>query len=820
MKIGRELSLPAEKFEPLRDEVIACLALPDLELRGRVITQPPGVIAAAFDSTMTRYALRFRDGTISVRRLSDDQEVATFAARCDREFWVFRFSPDGRYLASTDVPGHALTVWDVDRRTVAVHDPGPVGPQVRFSPDGRRIVLVRQGKLLDYDLATGRLDRTWPDRASDLAFRPDGTQIAVIDNESKPPACRILEAESGRLVQKFDLRASADWAAWSPDGHTLATPCHDMKIDLWDTTTGIRRATLEGHTNNGMNAAFHPDGTLLASNDFDGRLRLWDPILGRPVLSLTGGSGPEFSRDGRIVVSLEDGLTTYQVDPALEYRTFAHASRERMDYMRPSIRHDGRLLAVGTNQGVILWDLAHGTELAFLPIGNAWHLMFEPSGDLITSGSAGVQRWSIRLDPDQGRLEIGPPRRLGNFPPSDCGIDEDRSGRIMALAYHSHVHVLTPEHAFLVSPLDDCRGVAVSPDGKWLATASFARGAQVWSIVDGTKMAELPIDTNGGTVLFSADGKWLLAGGRVWEVGTWREARPISHGDGFSPDGRLVVAVDPSQMIRLVEIATGRTLARLESPDLCGQRGVAFSPHGSRLVVTTNDPPAAHVWDLRAIRRRLAAMGLDWDAPPYPGTDPAAETSRGFSNIVVDLGPFKPDLQSLLKQAGQLEQSGDVGGAIDRLRQAVRVSPNYAEAHNNLAWLLLTKAHRDFDEALRYARRAVELEPGEQLSLNTLGVALYRTGRFAEAIETLEKSQAAGKGRLAAFDHFFLAMAHYRLNQFEQARDRWKQADRWFEAHRKNLPPQYLKELTAFRAEAQAVLFGAELPDDVFAKPR
>ena len=48
-------------------------------------------------------------------------------------------------------------------------------------------------------------------------------------------------------------------------------------------------------------------------------------------------------------------------------------------------------------------------------------------------------------------------------------------------------------------------------------------------------------------------------------------------------------------------------------------RGLAasFSPDGSRLVVTTNDGPAVHVWDLRAIRRHLAEMGLDWDAPAF-----------------------------------------------------------------------------------------------------------------------------------------------------------------------------------------------------------
>ena len=257
----------------------------------------------------------------------------------------------------------------------------------------------------------------------------------------------------------------------------------------------------------------------------------------------------------------------------------------------------------------------------------------------------------------------------------------------------------------------------------------------------------------------------------------------------FSRDGRLMVVFDTSRLLRVVETETGRTLARLESPDSCNASWAIFSPDGSRLVFSSNDGPAVHVWDLRRIRRRLVEMGLDWDAPPLPETDPAAETSRGLSNIVVDPGPYKPELFPLLAQAAKLELSGDVGGAIDRLRQAVRVSPDYAPAQNNLAWLLLTApgADRNLDEAIRHARRAVELQPGEQVSLNTLGVALYRAGRFADAIETLEKSLAAGKGRLAAFDLFFLAMAHHRLGHVDQARSRLDEARRWMDARRKIL---------------------------------
>ena len=72
------------------------------------------------------------------------------------------------------------------------------------------------------------------------------------------------------------------------------------------------------------------------------------------------------------------------------------------------------------------WPAARSSP--FLPIGNAWHLMFEASGDLITSGSIGVQRWPIQLDPDRGEFRIGPPRQLP-LPAGLAGLPRtDRAG--------------------------------------------------------------------------------------------------------------------------------------------------------------------------------------------------------------------------------------------------------------------------------------------------------------------------------------------------------------------------------------------------------
>ncbi len=449
---------------------------------GRAIEQPAATEKCCFDPGRNRYALRLVSGRMIVRRVSDDQEVACFEAGAGSDVPVFLFSPDGRYLATSRFPGYGLTVWDVDRDTIALAEPGPVGgTAVRFSPDSRRIALARRdGEILIYDLETRRPRRLGADLGilRDLAFRPDGLQLAVTTRGTAPPKCHILRVDSAQVIRTIPLRSISS-VAWSPDGATLAMGGDDFKIDLWDARSGIPTARLEGSTNRGLHATFHPAGTLLASACWDGRLRLWDAVLGRAVLSVVGSDPAGHSSlvlgpNGQIVLQSEGRLTTYEVDPVLEYRSFAHVSGEPMHYQRPSIRRDNRLLAVGSEEGVTLWDLARGTECAFLPIGRAWHVMFESNGDLLTSGPTGLRRWPFRLDAERGEFRIGPPSDLP-FSKKSGQFDEDRTGRIIAAARNTHAEVRISGRSTQIKPLDECRYVAVSPDGEWLATGSHHR---------------------------------------------------------------------------------------------------------------------------------------------------------------------------------------------------------------------------------------------------------------------------------------------------------------------------------------------------------
>jgi WD40 repeat protein/tetratricopeptide (TPR) repeat protein len=891
-----------ERFDLPRDEAIACMALPDMRKTGRVIGRPPGVVLVAFDPSMTRYALRFRDGMIQVKNVDDDREIARFQARGDREIFVFGFSPDSRYLATTHFPGNALTVWDVNRQAVALEDPGPVPwRSAKFSPDSRRIALCHEnGALLVYDLASGRPSRRGRVPAADgLAFRGDGAQIAVTSNDPKNASCHILEVETGRVVRSFPRAADGGVAvAWSPDGTTLATARDDKKVYLWDPASGVRKATLEGSTSFIINMGFHPAGTLLASNGWEDRLRLWDTVLGRPVLSLTANHSPtssEFSQDGRIVISLEDKLTTFEVDPALEYRSYTHAADPPLGAGRASIRRDGRLLAAGTYRGVLLWDLASGRELAFLPIGFAGNLMFDASGNLLTSGDVGVRRWPVRLDPARSEFRIGPPTQLP-LPAGWGEIAEDASGQVVALAHLGDAHVLTPERPFQVGPLDDCRHVSVSPDGQWVATGSFARGAQVWRVHDAARMADLPTDS-ATWVAFSPDGKWLMTSPpcRLWTIGTWREAEQKIGGSGhcFSPDGRLVAVVDATRAIRLVEAETGRTVAKLESPDSCDVNRATFSPDGSHLVVTTNQDPALHVWDLRAMRRRLVKMGLDSDAPAFVDDDAASPNLPPLPPLVVDYGPLAGEIQDFTesaetliarytarldndpndteayrRRAHALVDRNRLQEAIDDFTSALRGKPDDARLWasrgrafehlkqydlaiadleaalardpdqqmarlylvlccNNRAQELSTgpRSARDPQRVAFLARRAIELSSGQALSLNSLGVAEYRAGRYAQAITTLEQSLAAGSGQSDAFDLFFLAMAHHQLGHREEARGCYERAVRWLDRFQTYKANEKLNtfwnelEIRYLRSEAEAlILYDPIFPADPFAR--
>src|SRR5262249_8585047 len=125
------------------------------------------------------------------------------------------------------------------------------------------------------------------------------------------------------------------------------------------------------------------------------------------------------------------------------------------------------------------------------------------------------------------------------------------------------------------------------------------------------------------------------------------------------------------------------------------------------------------------------------------------------------IADFTAALKASLNNAHLLASRGSAAANLGRLDDALadweaarRLKLDQTELEslalfsNNMAWTLSAgpTSHRDPARALNLAQQAVKMAPDRAIYLNTLGIALYRAGQFAEAVATLEKSLAAGKG--------------------------------------------------------------------------
>ena len=106
------------------------------------------------------------------------------------------------------------------------------------------------------------------------------------------------------------------------------------------------------------------------------------------------------------------------------------------------------------------------------------------------------------------------------------------------------------------------------------------------------------------------------------------------------------------------------------------------------------------------------------------------------------------------------------------------VRERLAIACNNRAWELLIgpdQSRKPF-LALALARRAVALTQGKPDHLNTLGLALYRTGHYVDGVAILEESLASGAGDSAGYDLFILTLCHAGSGNIRRAQDDFDRA--------------------------------------------
>jgi WD40 repeat protein/tRNA A-37 threonylcarbamoyl transferase component Bud32 len=647
---ARRLELPPERFLDLRNAVILALAVPDLRAGPSWDGCPDGTTCVDFAEDMTIYA-RADGGTggCEIRRVADDKLLHRLPGLAPKGKAVDGpyLSPDGRFVA-WQVGYHSMH-WKLSGKEPERQFEEPGVLWVDYHPNGRQVALAHSnGTVSLYDLESGdlvrRLEAGIPKGGTFVALHPTEPLVAIA--AYGVPVVQIRNLITGAVVTNLSVPASCCQVAWHPNGHIFAaSEGNGTKIHLFDRVTWNSIRTMETAGGGGIRMAFDPTGGLLAAFTWANVMHVFDTATGKLLFQAppqpTPMRRPRFSGDGRkLACCVRAGqLNLWDVDGAREYRTLLHQGDGTPSaYNWAGVGPDNRLLAAQMTSRVRFWDLATGQEMDSLPAeihrDSAPLLTTNPCA-LVISNSAGVHRWPIRpREGDPATLQIGPPQDLTRT--VAYRMDADRAGQVLVVAARTVKEFAPfagawvfradhPDHPLRLDPGIDLANAGVSLDGRWAITAVHPRGlTKVWDTRDGRLVKTL----EGWFPRFSSDGRWLaMSGDRggLYHVGTWEPGLRFLGRAQFSPDSRLLAVSKESGVIHLLEIATGRELARLEDPNQEIDGFHVFTPDGTRLVTVSNGKEGGiHIWDLLAIRGKLKDMNLDWDTADYPPQRPAS----------------------------------------------------------------------------------------------------------------------------------------------------------------------------------------------------
>ncbi|MFO0808821.1 MAG: protein kinase [Gemmataceae bacterium] len=784
---ARELADDPRRKPDLRERYLSALTLHDVLSTHRI--EFGIAMNYGFDRRLTRACVvEDHSGETSIRELPGGAEIARLP-RPRFSFWytIPVFAPDGRHLLIHYAPhGDELgleQLWRLDGppRMIATWR-GSIAPT--FHPDSRRLLFATpENDLLVYDC-----EQAAEKRRVALGFRPQSIAIdragqrLALGREDKE-RITILDFATGRPLATLGPQPYRSGLTWSGDGRLLAaTGGPTGRIYVWDVDRGEVTAELFGHTSTVVNLRFSPVGYTLGSTSWDGTSRLWDAAVGEQLLNMPGTSFFDFDADGRRIASWTGTtvelreLSSEAVCRTLHTTPVGNRSETRRDglAMAAAYSPDGRWLAVGTYVDAVIFDAATGRRLARLDAGGCYTVHFD--GDsLVTSGARGVFRWPIRGD------TIGPPTLLWDFPTGRewqaavpiagrgmLGIIENANARVLLLAT-SHADPPTSRPPALDAEENSrMTTLAFSPDGRWAAAGGWKeRGVYIWDVPQRKLVHVLPPADSGGdvstVVAFSPDGQWLVwlasspekPGYYFRRVGTWEPGPfvPVQSSGfsapAFSADGRLMAAGVGAHSLALLDPATGRELARLSTLDPIKPMPLVFSPDGSHLLVRS-DRQTLLLWDLRAARAKLAALGVDWDRPAY-GAEPPTRPSPEFHVVgrvhepdvrraaeaaaiqmyLLHVNPF--DADALVHRGWLHAKAQRFPDASADFDLAGRLRPNHPTTHRWLAQM--RQSLNDLDGMLVALDRHLKHHPADHESRLMRGRLAYQRGDVQVAID-------------------------------------------------------------------------------------
>ncbi|WP_026734408.1 serine/threonine-protein kinase [Fischerella sp. PCC 9605] len=264
------------------------------------------------------------------------------------------------------------------------------------------------------------------------------------------------------------------------------------------------------------------------------------------------------------------------------------------------------VLLVGLG-GYETWKSLSGTSTLTGHFGDVNSLAFQPSGNILASGSDDktIKLWnwksrrkirtlhghkgivySIAISPDAQTLVSG-----GN----------DNNIKIWNLNTGKEIRTLKGHSNWVNS-------VAISPDGQTIASGSYDGTIKIWNLTTGQEIRTLNGHSSAVlSVAFTADAHKLISASAdrkiiIWNLNTSQKIRTLEghkadvNAIAISPNGQLLVSVSDDKTVKVWNLNTGKEIRTLEGHK-ADVNAVVFGQDG-KTIATSSDDDTVKIWNL------------------------------------------------------------------------------------------------------------------------------------------------------------------------------------------------------------------------------
>lgn len=757
----------------LCDRSVLSVRTPFGAVRGVAIDESGAIVTACADGRMR--ALDAATGEVRAESVGVESDAA-----------VFTPAPGAaRWLAYS--PATGVILWDSAAQRSAWSQPGAAEPHDQvFLNRGEQVLVQIDSRVTIVDSATGAELRS-------VSVPLRGGVRTAADATGRRALCR-----AGTVITCFDLadgrelwRATAADYRFGPGGDVVwLYSAYGHSVSVVDAATGVERAVVPGVY--GLIAGEIAGG--VPTLDRAGAVVIREPDTGQELATLIG-----HETGVRAIGESESGGVLATADAEGVVKRWNPGSLGEAFEIRPSndamlcgaMSPDGRFLATGGWSGLKLWDSISGAEQwTVFPL--RWEILavgFSPRSDrlfavdrhglvAVVDREAGTARW--QSDPRDPR--------------SRCAAWCGEGGLLLLAGDHGAMALIdtTSGQRVWEGRCGDRTLTALVVDGSSGRVAAADEAGRVWlgDLPGGrhqpaawesgpamSVLAERQAAAAAGVLALHPRLPLLAEGGRDGAVRLWnveeRAERWSTHMSGaghvaglaFTPEGDRVAAGFESGAVHILDAQTGAKLFEPPTPGM-GVCSVGLSPDGRTLAAFSS---------IFGGSTTLFEHGLR--------AERAAERARHARILAMvdsrfEQLNFSQEVVSALERDPTLNET-DRAEAV-RLTRARGDHPNYL---NSEAWGVVRLpggASEAYELALRKARVAAAMRPEAHAFLNTLGVALLRTGRFDEAIAVLLRGIELGRrdGTGNPIDHFAVSMAYAGIGDMPRARSEFSSGQR------------------------------------------